>query len=104
MLNKNYLKYLVRFYEECGCDVDYIDQLSAPETHFLCEFILEHYGGVTHDILLKKRANHHRYATGCDALVCLAIPSSERMLLNMPGGADPEVIYLTDELIIKKIK
>jgi len=101
-LPKNYLKYLIKFYDKCGLDIDYVDKLSCSECAFLCQFILENYGGMTDELAVKKRANHHRYATANDALVMKAVPSSEG-LMEQDGlyAIDPETYLLLKERFLK---
>ena len=102
---KRYLKYLIKFYEKSGLDVDYVDALDHASASFLCNFILENYGGMTDDINLKKKANHHRYASDNDALVCKTVASSCDWLDKTEGYfIDPEAYLLTKELMIKKFK
>jgi hypothetical protein len=104
-LPKNYLKYLIKFYAKCGLDVDYVDKLNCEEAAFLCQFILENYGGITSDFVVKKRANHHRYASANDALICRALPSSEALLNEkICTIINPESYLLTKELVLKKLK
>jgi hypothetical protein len=105
LLPKNYLKYLIKFYAKCGLDVDYIDKLNTEQQQFLCRFILENYGGVSDDIAVKKRANHHRYATRFDALIVKAVPSSDCMLHSQRCKIiDPETYLITKEFALKKLK
>lgn len=99
---KRYLEYLIGFYHQCGLDIDYIKRLNADEIHYMCVFILENYGGMTDDIVIKKRANHHRYATQNDAHVRRSIPLSE--VFYEQSYCTPESYLITAEGAERRLK
>jgi hypothetical protein len=102
---KNYLKYLIKFYSKCGLDIDYVDKLNSNEAEFLCQFILENYGGITENIPVKKSANHHRYATRYDILICKSVPSSENIMKKVASNdIDVESYFIIKQIVEKKLK